>query len=138
MNFVGFLDSPETLREEYSRAQIFVYPTLDEFGEASPLAPLEAMSCGCPVVTSGLDCFHDYLADGETGFIFDQRSPDPAGELANVLKRVAGDADLRRSVAAKARRRVKDLSVAQIASRYLADFEELTRARKTTQETPQT
>ena len=131
VTFVGFVRSPSALHEEYSRAQIFVYPTLDEFGEASPVAPLEAMSCGCPVITSQLECFHDYLIAEQTGYTFDHRSRTAASKLADQMQRLANDSDLRRTVAVRAWRGTRGLTLANIASQYLTDFEELTKSKET-------
>lgn len=49
VELLGFVPDEELVKL-YNQAQVFVYPSLDEgFG----LPVLEAMACGCPVVTSG-------------------------------------------------------------------------------------
>src|SRR5437868_7628952 len=60
------------------RHTLFPYTTLfRSFG----LAPLEAMADGCAVLVSNLDCFHDFIRDGETGFIFDHRTKSDGDSL---------------------------------------------------------
>lgn len=53
--FIGYV-SDEELMALYSYASVFVYPSLYEgFG----IPPLEAMMCGCPVVVSDIEVFHE-------------------------------------------------------------------------------
>ncbi len=56
-----------------------------------PVAPLEAMSTGLPVIVSGLECFLDFLVDRETGLRFDHRSGNPGSALAEKLDEALGD-----------------------------------------------
>src|SRR4029077_12476654 len=67
----------------YRDADLFCYPSMAEKGEALPVAPLEAMSTGLPVVVSNLECFLDVVKDGKTGLQFDHRASDPAITLAD-------------------------------------------------------
>ena len=53
--FIGYV-SDEELMALYLHASVFVYPSLYEgFG----IPPLEAMMCGCPVVVSDIEIFHE-------------------------------------------------------------------------------
>lgn len=53
--FIGYV-SDEELMALYRHASVFVYPSLYEgFG----IPPLEAMMCGCPVVVSDIEIFHE-------------------------------------------------------------------------------
>ena len=56
----------EELKQYYTRADIFVLPSLHE---AFPLVILEAMSCGVPVIASDVGGISDIILDGETGFL---------------------------------------------------------------------
>lgn len=52
--------------ELYQKAYAFVFSSLKEpFG----LTPLEAMSCGKPIIATGQGGFVDYLIHGQNGFI---------------------------------------------------------------------
>ena len=54
---LGFV-SDEALPNLYSAADVFVYPSLFEgFG----LPPIEAMACGCPVISSDRDSLGEIL-----------------------------------------------------------------------------
>ena len=122
VEFSGFLADPTGLRAELSDAQMFVYPSLDELGEASPVAPLEAMGCGCPVIVSDLACFRDYLTPEETGFVFDHRPTHAVDNLAACLERLAADPSLRQRVALNAWRATRSLTLIKVADLFLADF----------------
>lgn len=56
---IGYV-SDEELMALYRYASVFVYPSLYEgFG----IPPLEAMMCGCPVVVSDIEVFHEVYGD---------------------------------------------------------------------------
>lgn len=83
---LGFIPDSE-LPTWYRAAGAFVYPSLFEgFG----LPPLEAMACGCPVLTS---------TDGAVAEVCDdaalQADPRDVAALQQQLTRMAGDAALR-------------------------------------------
>ncbi len=61
--------------------------------EALPLAVLEAMSCGLPVVATRVGGVPEAVEDGVTGRLV---APGDAGALAGALAEVLGDADVRR------------------------------------------
>lgn len=86
----------------YSRALAFVYPSLYEgFG----LPPLEAMACGAPVVASGSTSIPEVT--GNAALLVD---PHEAESIAEGLRSVLGDADLRAALRAAGLERVKVFS----------------------------
>ena len=111
------------LHELNRSARIFVYPSVAEFGEALPLAPLEAMAVGATGVVSNLKCFDDYLRDGENGLVFDHRAPDAGARLAAALVALAGDPARRAKLAAAAWETAGHFRVEEVATRYLNDFD---------------
>ncbi len=80
----------ERLGAYYNLADVYVYPSLEEgFG----LTPLEAMACGCPVVTSCVSSLPEVV--GDAAITVDPASEEElAGALARVLSSEALRADL--------------------------------------------
>lgn len=77
----------------------FVLPSFG-FGEAAPVAVMEAMSVGIPVICSIIGGTPEMIEHGRTGFLFAQR--DEAA-LADILADLAERPDLRERVGAAGR-----------------------------------
>lgn len=94
--------------EPYLRAfDGYVLPSL---WEGLPLAALEAMAAGLPVIASDSGGTREAVADGETGVLF------PVGDapaLAAALRRLAGDAALRARLGVAGRERWRERFMAQ-------------------------
>ncbi|MGI8430874.1 MAG: glycosyltransferase family 4 protein [Chthoniobacterales bacterium] len=126
LEWVGKIFDPAALTAQYRAAQLFIYPSIAETGEALPVAPLEAMANGCAPIVSGLACFRDYIADNVNGFVFDHRAPEPAKALAARLTQVLRlPADEVRRIGEAAQATAEEFSVENVASRYLEDFASL-------------
>lgn len=106
----------------YQRLDVFCYPSLAAQGETFGVAVAEAMAAGAVPVVSNLECFRDFVRDGENGLVFDHAAPDAAARLAAALERVVRDADFRRTLAATARAEVRRLDFPVFAESLLADF----------------
>jgi glycosyltransferase involved in cell wall biosynthesis len=87
--FAGQRDRTE-IAAAYERADAVVFPV--EWEEPWGLVPLEAMAKGRPVVATGRGGSAEYLRDGGNCLLFEAGD---AGALADVLKRLADDAELR-------------------------------------------
>ena len=107
----------------YLDADLFCYPSVAEKGEALPVAPLEAMSAGLPVIVSGLECFLDFLVERETGLIFDHRSGDPVLALEQKLDEALGDWSWSLELGRRARDTAQRFGFNRVAGEFLADFE---------------
>jgi len=128
-------DSPmEILPPIYDRTQLaaalqdasfYCYPSLAEMGEAQPVAPMEAMATGLVPVVSDIPQFRDYLTPGKTGEVFDHRSGNLAANLASSLRRLIADPDRTRRMGEAAASTSQRFGYEQVASHYLADFQEL-------------
>lgn len=99
-SLVGTLAETEVLRLVQS-ADVFVLPSVG-YGEAAPVAVMEAMACGTPVVCSIIGGTPELVRDGEDGFLVAQR--DVAG-LTGALRRLATDRDLHARLSHAARER---------------------------------
>src|SRR5580704_2903859 len=125
VEWTGPVFDAEQLNAYYRRSSFFVYPSLAARGEASPLAPLEAMAAGCPPLVSTLECFDDYLRPDHNGWSFDHRSRDSVGALASALKKVVcGDCSME-TFRESAIETAREYTLPKIAGQYLRDFEEV-------------
>lgn len=73
----------------YQSAAIYVHPS---WWEGCPLAPLEAMACGTPVVAAASEGILEYAIDGENCMLVPPKSPSA---LADAISRVIADDALR-------------------------------------------
>jgi glycosyltransferase involved in cell wall biosynthesis len=125
IDWVGPVFDSVQLAEHYRTASLFVYPSLADTGEALPLAPLEAMSNGCLVLVSKLECFRDYLEDGVTGFTFDHAGANPHLDLARVISEILKGEERTSRVRQAGWMRSREFSLEAIADDYLRDFSSL-------------
>jgi glycogen(starch) synthase len=91
---VRFADDARTkLHRRYAAADAVVFPVL--WSEPFGLVPIEAMACATPVVATGTGGSGEYLSDGANCLL----SPpgDPIA-LANAIRRLASDVELRKRI----------------------------------------
>ena len=93
-------------------ADIFVLPSMVE---GLPGALLEAMAMGLPVVSTRVNAIPEAVENGKTGILI--QPSDPAA-LAEAIKRLAADRDLRQSLGAAA----KDLVLSKFDQRITSDL----------------
>jgi glycosyltransferase involved in cell wall biosynthesis len=98
-----FVHDRAALRRYLAAADIYALPSR---AEGFPVAPIEAMACGLPVVAADAEGVADILEDGEAsgGLLVPCR--DPAA-LAQALGRVLDDEAWGRELAQRARRRAE-------------------------------
>jgi glycosyltransferase involved in cell wall biosynthesis len=103
-NEVIFTDyvSDEYLVKLYNAADLFVYPSLYEgFG----LPPLEAMACGCPVITSNTSSLPEVV--GDAGIMID---PNDINSLTESMLKILTNNQLREEMSKKSLERAKMFS----------------------------
>ena len=123
VTFTGPIFEAARLEETFRSARLFIYPSLAEKGESFGLAPLEAMTHGCAVLVSDLECFRDFVHDERTGFIFDHRTSDPAASLGGKMRQLVADESLLGRVAAEGYSKSSEYSVVRVADSFLNDFQ---------------
>ncbi len=108
----------------YSGASLFVFPSLYEgFG----LTPLEAMSCGTPVVCSNRTSLPEVV--GDAALCID---PDNVGEMVDAMYRVLTDGTLSADLRARSLKRAAQFSWEKTATETLSAYEEtFSRSTKT-------
>ncbi len=110
-------DRPQ-MRRWLSAADAYVIASRTE---GMPVAPLEAMACGLPIVSSDAHGLPDIFAAGEEhGGIVTPREDVDA--IVAALEQLAGDPDLRSRLGAAARRRVEDRFSTAAVGKALAQF----------------
>jgi glycosyltransferase involved in cell wall biosynthesis len=103
-------------------ADVFVLPSLSE---GLPLALLEAMFAGCPIVASDVGEVGSALAQGEAGVLV--KAGDGAA-LAAALDEVLSDPDRARELGARAARRAAaEYDVSHMVRRYADIYRDLLR-----------
>ncbi len=115
--FTGRVPSSR-VRDYHAVLDAFVVPrTPDRVCQlVTPLKPVEAMASGLPVVVSSVRALAEIVQDGETGLLF---PPLDAGALADQLKQLIDNPELRRKLGASAREWVaRDRTWAHNAARY--------------------
>ena len=70
VEFLGW-QSQEQLAGLYNRARALIFPSEDDFG----LVPVEAMSCGLPVLAYAAGGALDTVEQGRTGLFFEEQTP---------------------------------------------------------------
>lgn len=123
VEFAGPVFDEAALSAHYEEAAVFVYPTLAARGEASPVAPLEALAHGLPVVISDLECFDDYLGDDIFVHRFNHEAASASARLAGTLEKILAAPESWPQIAEAARARSENFSMERIARRYLEEFE---------------
>ena len=86
----GLAPNSSQLRQMYADADLFVFPTL---GDVSPIAVIEAMASGLPVVATDVGALAEEVEDGVTGLLVPKSNPQAIVEavcsLANNPDRLA-------------------------------------------------
>lgn len=110
---LGFVKDAELLPAIYSAADVTVVPSVVD---NLPNTVLEAMACGTPVVASRVGGIPEMVNHMDTGYL---AKPDDPTDLANGIKLLLEDQNLRHSMGKRGRQRVEEeYSLELQAQRY--------------------
>lgn len=117
VHFAGFQSNVGEWLEEFDLA------VFSSVREGIPVAMLEAMAAGVPMVATRVGGIPEVIRDGVEGLLVESRHPE---ELAVAIMRVAQDVDLRAAIGMQGRKRIVSLySREAICGRYEALFRDL-------------
>jgi glycosyltransferase involved in cell wall biosynthesis len=90
VHFDGYVSHGSRLLKLYRDSDIFVLPSLT--GEGVPQTLFEAMACGIPVIATRVAGIPFLIQNGENGLL---TNPNSSGEIAEAIRRVVSDSELR-------------------------------------------
>ena len=101
VHFTGHVSRDEVMRR-MSEARVAVFPS---YAEAFAIAPLEAMSVGCPTIASALGSGPELIDSGGNGLTVDPHDP-PA--IAQAICRLLSDEPVAAAMGERGRRTIVD------------------------------
>jgi glycosyltransferase involved in cell wall biosynthesis len=113
-----FVRDRARLARYLSACDVYAFPSRRE---GFPVAPVEAMACGVPVVAADVPGIAEILAGGETGGGIIVRRENPAG-LADAVARLLVDHALREELGRRARSRAESAFSLEAVGRQLRGF----------------
>lgn len=86
IRLMGFV-SQEVLREKMQEAKGFVFAALEDFG----IAPLQAQSCGTPVIAFGKGGSLETVSEGKSGLFFEQQTAKALIQAVETFEKMTFD-----------------------------------------------
>lgn len=112
----GWHNRMETI---YPRVNIVCLPTY--YMEGIPKSLIEAAACGRPIITTDVPGCRQITKQGENGLLVPPQDPEA---LANAIKRLGDDADLRARMGKRSREiAVQNYSIEKVVDGYLSFYE---------------
>ena len=117
MDFAGWLKDGRLL-EAYHQSDVYASALL---WEGMPIAALEAMACGLPLVLSRIMGHEELVEDGVNGYLFE---PGDTARLKNILEELKRDPVRRAAMGEASRRRaLEHFSWSALARKRLELYE---------------
>jgi L-malate glycosyltransferase len=111
---VKFTGSVENVHEYLQASDLFVFPTERE---AFGISVIEAMACGLPIVTTGVDGIQDVVRPGVDALVVPPR--DDEALAAAILQALDGGNDIAAMATAARRRALEQFSGERVVAAYL-------------------
>ena len=128
MRFLGRI-SQENLPKVYAACDIFVLPSVSRL-EAFGIVALEAMATGKPVVVADIPGVREVIEDGHEGLLTDPVNPQ---DLAEKIRRLLEDAELRKEMGRRGREKVlASFTTEAVADQVLKVYADVLAHRKST------
>jgi glycosyltransferase involved in cell wall biosynthesis len=117
---IEFLGFREDVRVELGELDVLVHSSVipEPFGQAV----LEGMAAGIPVIAANAGGPAELITDGLNGIL---TQPGDADELAEALRRLASDAELRKALGSAGSRRSQQFTPERTAERILAVYRDV-------------
>lgn len=109
VRFPGYLPPGEVARA-FDSADLFVLPS---YAEGMPMAILQALAAGLPIVSTPVGAIPETLRDGVNGFFVEPHSSGPLAEKILLLLRQDG---LRKEIGSANRRLAREMFSAEVVS----------------------
>jgi len=120
--FRGLLSHQQML-DAYAECSVMALTSLQE---TQPMAVIEAMAAGKPVVATRVGGVADLIADGRTGFVFESGDH---GALVQRLESLLGDENLRHRIGRAAREAASArFRIGVVAAKYVDVYRGVLRA----------
>jgi len=117
VNYIGEIKEEKDKFELLKNTDIFVFPS---WNEGQPLVILEAMSCGCPVIsTKDVGVIDETVIDGINGLLVEKRN---IRQLADAIIKLIQDRRLRMKMGEESKKRFYELYTLE---KHIKKFKEI-------------
>ncbi|MEN6329381.1 MAG: glycosyltransferase family 4 protein [Methanobacteriaceae archaeon] len=104
VEFVGFIPH-EQIAEYYSRANVFVLPSISSLQEGFGIVALEALACQTPVITTKIVGVAEDLEKVKAGMVVPSKDPS---KLASAIIEILDDGQLQKGMGIRGRKLVEE------------------------------
>jgi glycosyltransferase involved in cell wall biosynthesis len=119
VNYIGEIKEEKDKFELLKNTDIFVFPSWYPI-EGQPLVILEAMSCGCPVIsTKDVGVIDETVIDGVNGLLIEKRN---IKQLADAIIKLIQDRGLRMKMGEESKKRFCELYTLE---KHIKKFKEI-------------
>jgi len=119
------------IEKYYRKAEVFVLPCVtapDGHHDGLPVVMMEAMASGVPVISSNISGIPELVEDGKNGILTPEKD---VGAIANAIKTLAGDNDLRKRFSVEGRKKViEEFNINDVAKRLKELFIKYSKVEK--------